>query len=219
MVLCYLVFLILSFSLMSGHVFEPYRRIPHRTGDSNNNIRVESLPIHLFVVVKLSPNTIQAMYDGVFFGPKRFFLFVDCVVFIYMIRIGHRHVCVHVKMPLEMGKTIRMGSTAAPMRIIRENRTQTLSNYIYIRKCNTCFLNEANQMKRKKWKIYRESNELLCCYSLVRLQNFSNKNQLTLTAFEDISNDKGDNRCAWHVFFSNSNAKENLSILEIDLVV
>lgn len=83
---------------MSGHVFEPYRRIAHRTGDSNNNIRVESLPIHLFVVVKLSPNTIQAMYDGVFFlGPKRFFLFVDCVVFIYTIRIGHRHVCVYVK--------------------------------------------------------------------------------------------------------------------------
>lgn len=174
MVLCYLVFLILSFPPMSGHVFEPYRRIAHRTGDSNNNIRVESLPIHLFVVVKLSPNTIQAKYDGVFFGPKRFFLFVDCVVFIYTIRIGHRHVCVYVKMPLEMDKIIRMGSTAAPMRIIRKNSTQTLSNYSYIRKCNMYLLfewgqsNETQRVKnpqRKQWIVI-----LLLCGSSAEFQ-------------------------------------------------
>lgn len=117
--------------------------------------------------------------------------------------------CVYVKMPLEMDKIIRMGSTAAPMRIIRKNRMQTLSNYIYIRKCNTCFLNVAKRIKRKNWKICRESNEW----------NFSNKNQLTLTTFEDTSNNKGDNRCAWHVFLSNNSAEENLSILEIELVV
>lgn len=176
MVLCYLVFLILSFPPMSGHVLEPYRRIAHRTGDSNNNIRVESLPIHLFVVVKLSPNTIQAMYDGVFFFGSKEVLSLRwlCRLHLYNSNRSQACVCVYVKMPLEMDKIIRMGSTAAPMRIIRKNRTQTLSNYIYIRKCNMYLLfewgqsNETQKVKnpqRKQWIVI-----LLLCGSSAEFQ-------------------------------------------------
>lgn len=72
------------FPPMSGHVFEPLsRHFALRTNDSNNNIPVESLSIHLFVVVKLSSNKSQAGHVCLVFWVQRHIQFTSLISFLF----------------------------------------------------------------------------------------------------------------------------------------